>query len=310
MEDIFELELRIKFESDIIFNREKGCITITNNMITGQIGNDTVYGVYGKNIKYPLADYELTPDVAIIDSQFVMSLPKEVIADTGMDVLTHGIEAYVSVMATDYTNAMALKSIEMVFKYLPISFRNDGTTECEEAKEKMHNASCMAGMAFANAFLGINHSLAHKLGAQFHIPHGRANAILLPHVIEYNATMPSKFAAFPKYKSFVADKKYAEIAKALGLKANTTEEGVKSLVEAVRNLMKELNMPMTVQACGIEEETYFAAIERLALDAFDDQCTPANPRLPLVSELHEIYKNIYPAKNLVKEEKKETCDTY
>ena len=251
------------------------------------------------NIKYPLADYELTPDVAIIDPTFVMSVPAAVTADTGLDVLTHAIEAYVSIMATDYTDALAMKAIQMVFEYLPKSYKGANTAEGKEAREKMHNASCIAGMAFANAFLGVNHSLAHKLGSEFHIPHGRANAILLPHVIEYNATMPSKFAAFPKYKSFVADKKYAEIAKALGLKANTTEEGVKSLVEAVRNLMKELNMPMTIQACGIEEETYFAAI-----DAFDDQCTPANPRLPLVSELVQIYKDIYKAKSPIKKEEK------
>ena len=260
------------------------------------------------NIKYPLADYELTPDVAIIDPTFVMSVPAAVTADTGLDVLTHAIEAYVSIMATDYTDALAMKAIQMVFEYLPKSYKGANTAEGKEAREKMHNASCIAGMAFANAFLGVNHSLAHKLGSEFHIPHGRANAILLPHVIEYNATMPSKFAAFPKYKSFVADKKYAEIAKALGLKANTTEEGVKSLVEAVRNLMKELNMPMTVQACGIEEETYFAAIERLALDAFDDQCTPANPRLPLVSELVQIYKDIYKAKSPIKKEEKKIAE--
>ena len=256
------------------------------------------------NIKYPLADYELTPDVAIIDPTFVMSVPAAVTADTGLDVLTHAIEAYVSIMATDYTDALAMKAIQMVFEYLPKSYKGANTAEGKEAREKMHNASCIAGMAFANAFLGVNHSLAHKLGSEFHIPHGRANAILLPHVIEYNATMPTKFAAFPKYKSFVADKKYAEIAKSLGLKANTTEEGVKSLVEAIRNLMKELNMPMTVQACGIEEETYFAAIERLALDAFDDQCTPANPRLPLVSELVQIYKNIYGSKPTVNQKDK------
>ncbi len=260
------------------------------------------------NIKYPLADYELTPDVAIIDPTFVMSVPAAVTADTGLDVLTHAIEAYVSIMATDYTDALAMKAIQMVFEYLPKSYKGANTAEGKEAREKMHNASCIAGMAFANAFLGVNHSLAHKLGSEFHIPHGRANAILLPHVIEYNATMPSKFAAFPKYKSFVADKKYAEIAKSLGLKADTTEEGVKSLVEAVRNLMKELNMPMTIQACGIEEDTYLAAIERLALDAFDDQCTPANPRLPLVSELVQIYKDIYKTKSSVKKEEKKIAE--
>ncbi|WP_042277174.1 bifunctional acetaldehyde-CoA/alcohol dehydrogenase [[Clostridium] dakarense] len=261
------------------------------------------------NVKYPLADYELTPDVAIIDPNFVMTVPAAVTADTGLDVLTHAIEAYVSVMATDYTDALAIKAIEMVFEYLPKSYKGANTAEGKEAREKMHNASCMAGMAFANAFLGINHSLAHKLGSEFHIPHGRANAILLPHVIEYNTTMPTKFAAFPKYKSFVADKKYTEIAKYLGLKANTTEEGVKSLVEAIRSLMKEVNIPMTVKECGIDEETYFAAIERLALDAFDDQCTPANPRLPLVTELVEIYKIIYGSKksNTPKNKKEELC---
>lgn len=250
------------------------------------------------NVKYPLADYELTPDVAIIDPSFVMSVPAAVTADTGLDVLTHAIEAYVSVMATDYTDALAMKAIQMVFDYLPKSYKGAATAEGKEAREKMHNASCIAGMAFANAFLGVNHSLAHKLGSEFHIPHGRANAILLPHVIEYNATAPTKFAAFPRYKSYVADKKYAEIAKSLGLKASTTEEGVKSLVEAVRNLMKELNMPMTIQACGIEEKTYFDAIEKLALDAFDDQCTGANPRLPLVTELKDIYATIYGAKKI------------
>lgn len=256
------------------------------------------------NIKYPLADYELTPDVAIIDPAFVMSVPAAVTADTGLDVLTHAIEAYVSIMATDYTDALAMKAIQMVFEYLPKSYKGANTAEGKEAREKMHNASCMAGMAFANAFLGVNHSLAHKLGSEFHIPHGRANAILLPHVIEYNAAMPTKFAAFPRYKSFVADKKYAEIAKALGLKANTVDEGVKSLVEAIRSLMKELNMPMTIQECGVAEDAYLSAIERLALDAFDDQCTPANPRLPLVTELVQIYKDIYKVKTPVKKEEK------
>lgn len=246
-----------------------------------------------KNIKYPLADYELTPDVAIIDPQFVMSLPKSVIADTGLDVLTHGIEAYVSVMATDYTDSMALKAIEMVFKYLPISYKGGDSLECRKAREKMHNASCMAGMAFANAFLGVNHSLAHKLGARFHIPHGRANAILLPYVIEYNSQVPNKFTAFPKYKCFIADKKYCEIAKMLGLKADTVEEGVKNLIEAIKKLMKDLNEPMSIKECGIDRDEYFSSIKKLSLEAFDDQCTSANPRQPLVSEIEEIYMKIY-----------------
>lgn len=238
------------------------------------------------NVKYPLADYELTPDIAIIDPNFVMTVPKSVTADTGVDVLTHAIEAYVSVMATDYTDALAIKAIEMVFEYLPRAYK-DGSDR--EAREKMHNASCMAGMAFANAFLGINHSLAHKLGSEFHIPHGRANAVLLPYVIRYNATKPTKFSAFPKYKSFVADKKYAEIAKYIGLKANTTEEGVNNLIDAINKLLVELNIPKTIAECGVSEKDFMASVDKLALDAFDDQCTPANPRYPLASELKDIY---------------------
>ncbi len=244
-----------------------------------------------KNIKYPLADYELTPNVAIIDPQFVMTLPKSVTADTGLDVLTHAIEAYVSVLASDYTDALALKAIQMVFEYLPRAYKNGEKDKV--AREKMHNASTIAGMAFTNAFLGINHSLAHKLGGEFHIPHGRANAILLPHVIKFNSETPTKLPTFPKYEKFIADEKYSEIAKSLGLPASTKEEGVNSLIEAIKKLMKELDMPFTISECGIDKDTYMNAIETLALKAFDDQCTGANPRYPLVEELLEIYKSIY-----------------
>jgi len=243
-----------------------------------------------RNIKYPLADYELTPDVAIIDPDFVLTVPQTITADTGMDVLTHAIEAYVSIMASDFTDGLAIKAIQLVFEYLPRAYRNGND---REAREKMHNASTIAGMAFTNAFLGINHSLAHKLGGEFHIPHGRANAILLPHVVAYNAQKPSKFVSFPKYKTFIADKKYAEIAKALGLPARTTEEGVKSLVEAIKRLMAELNIPMSISACNIDRKTFMAKVPELADKAFEDQCTTANPRLPLVKELEEIYKKAY-----------------
>ncbi|WP_058305837.1 bifunctional acetaldehyde-CoA/alcohol dehydrogenase [Gracilibacillus massiliensis] len=245
------------------------------------------------NIKYPLADYELTPDVAIIDSQFVMTVPPTVTADTGMDVLTHAIEAYVSNMANDYTDGLAIKAIQLVFDYLPTAYK-DGKNE--KAREKMHNASTIAGMAFANAFLGINHSLAHKLGAEFHIAHGRANAILMPHVIKYNAQKPSKFVAFPKYEHFVADQRYAEIAKVLGLPARTTEEGVDSLVKAVYDLAKQLNIPMSIKENGIVKEDFIKQVDRLADKAFEDQCTTANPKLPLVKELKEIYLNAYNGK--------------
>lgn len=242
------------------------------------------------NVKYPLADYELTPDVAIIDPQFVMSVPKSVTADTGLDVLTHAIEAYTSCMANDFTDGIAMRAIQLVFEYLPRAYRNGND---EEAREKMHNASTMAGMAFANAFLGINHSLAHKLGSEFHIAHGRANAVLLPHVIRYNATKPEKFTAFPKYKHFIADKRYAEIARTLGLPARTTEEGVESLVQAIIALAKELNVPMSLETNNIDKAEFESKVDYLADRAFEDQCTTANPKLPLVTELAEIYRLAY-----------------
>ncbi len=242
------------------------------------------------NIKYPLADYALTPDVAIVDPDYVMTLPKGVTADTGLDVLTHAIEAYVSNMASDFTDALAMKAIQLVFTYLPRAFQ-DGSDA--QAREKMHNASTIAGMAFANAFLGINHSLAHKLGAEFHIAHGRANAVLLAHVIRYNAKQPTKFAAFPKYESFQADKKYADIARTLGLPAKTTDEGVESLVQAILTLMKQFQMPLTIKDCGVPLEAFEERLETLANLAFEDQCTPANPKMPLVTELMQIYRDAY-----------------
>jgi acetaldehyde dehydrogenase / alcohol dehydrogenase len=242
------------------------------------------------NMKYPLADYELTPDVAIIDPQFVMTVPKHITADTGMDVLTHAIEAYVSCMANDFTDGLAMKAIQLVFEYLPRAYRNGSD---EVAREKVHNASTIAGMAFANAFLGINHSLAHKIGAEFHIAHGRANTILLPHVIRYNATKPKKFTAFPKYNHFVADKRYAEIARTLGLPGRTTDEGVESLVEAIIALAKELDIPMSIAANNIDAVEFESKVDFLADRAFEDQCTTANPKLPLVTELAELYRLAY-----------------
>ena len=247
------------------------------------------------NMKYPLADYELTPNIAIIDPQFVMSLPKSATADTGLDVLTHALEAYVSVMASDYTDGLAMKAIQLVFKYLPRAYKNGA--EDAEAREKMHNASCMAGMAFTNAFLGLNHSIAHKIGGEYHVPHGRANAVLLPHVIKYNASIPSKFVSFPKYKKFIADEKYAEIAAFLGLPAKTTEEGVQSLINAVIDLMKEVNEPLSFAECGIDEETYMRNVPDIANKAFEDQCTTANPKLPLVKEIEQIMIDAYKGVN-------------
>lgn len=252
-----------------------------------------------KNMKYPLADYELTPDIAIVDPQFVYTVPKSSTAFTGLDVLTHAIEAYVSILANDYTDALALHAIKLVFKYLPDSYN----TADPVAREKMHNASCIAGMAFTNAFLGVNHSLAHKLGGEFHIPHGLANAYLLPHVIEYNGQpTPTKFAAWPKYDHYMAPERYAEIAKMMGFVPQDApaQDGVKALADAVRKLMTEVGIPLSIKEAGekdkrsyIDEKTYNDALEGLAYKAFDDQCTTANPRLPRIDELKELYRKAY-----------------
>lgn len=243
------------------------------------------------NIKYPLADYALTPGVAIIDPQFVMSLPKSATADTGLDVLTHALEAYVSVIASDYTDGLALQAIGMVFEYLPRAYKNGATDTV--AREKMHNASCIAGMAFTNAFLGLNHSMAHKLGGDYHIPHGRANAILLPYVVEYNAQKPTKFATFPKYEKFIADEKYARIAQYIGKGGKTVQESVQNLVQAIRDLEREVGAPASIQECGIDEKLFFDNLQRLSENAHEDQCTTANPRYPLISEIAELYTKAY-----------------
>lgn len=244
------------------------------------------------NMKYPLADYELTPDVAIIDPRFVMTLPKQPTADTGLDVLTHAIEAYVSVMASDYTDALAIKACQLVFEYLPRAYKFGA--EDMLAREKMHNASCIAGMAFTNAFLGVNHSIAHKIGGEYHIPHGRANAILLPHIIRYNSKAPTKLVSWPKYRYFIADRKYADIARACGFcNGTSTQENVDGLIKAVERLMNECEMPKTFAECGIDKEEYMKKVPEIANKAFEDQCTTANPRLPLIGEIEEILINAY-----------------
>ena len=243
-----------------------------------------------RNMKYPLADYELTPDVAIIDPDLVMTLPKSITADTGMDVLTHALEAYVSNMASDYTDGLSEKAIELVFNYLQEAYEHGDN---KLAREKMHNASCIAGMAFTNAFLGLNHSIAHKLGAEFHIAHGKANAIILPYVIKYNSTKPTKFVSFPKYEYFIADEKYANIARKLGLSSGTTEEAVNSLIRKVQELNKNLGEPASLKEAGINEKEFLEKVDELADKAFSDQCTTANPRVPLVPEIKQILIDAY-----------------
>ena len=241
------------------------------------------------HVKYPLADYALTPDIAIVDPQFVLSVPKDVAADTGMDVLTHAIESYVSVMASDYTRGLSLQAIKLTFDYLKSSVQEND----KHSREKMHNASTMAGMAFANAFLGISHSIAHKIGGEYGIPHGRTNAILLPHVIRYNAKDPQKHALFPKYDFFRADTDYADIAKFLGLKGNTTEELVDALANAVYDLGCSVGIDMNLKSQGVTEELLHSTIDRMAELAFEDQCTTANPKEPLISELKGIIERAY-----------------
>lgn len=244
-----------------------------------------------KGIKYPLADYAVTPNVAIIDPQFVVSLPKRATADTGMDVLTHAIEAYISNMANDYTDGLALQAMDLVFGYLKRCYEN-GQFDLK-AREKMHNASCIAGMAFTNAFLGLNHSMAHKLGGDYHIPHGRANAILLPYVVKYNSLKPNKFVPFPKYERFMADEKLAKAARFLGFGGKNDEESIDNFIAAIRQLMKDMDMPLSVKEAGIDEKAFMANVEALAEKAHDDQCTGANPKYPLVKEIVEIYKQAY-----------------
>lgn len=241
------------------------------------------------DIKYPLADYSLTPTVAIVDPALVMSVPSHVAADTGLDVLTHATEAYVSILANDYTDGLALQAIKLVFENLEKSVKEFD----EVAREKMHNASTMAGMAFANAFLGICHSMAHKIGGKFHTVHGRTNAILLPHVIRYNGTRPTKVATWPKYTDYVADVRYQDIAKMLGLPASTPAEGVESYAKAVHDLAVRCGVKMSLKDQGVDEKAFLDARRELAFNAFEDQCTPANPRLAMVADMEEIMTKAY-----------------
>ncbi|VHC11112.1 bifunctional acetaldehyde-CoA/alcohol dehydrogenase [Streptococcus pyogenes] len=241
------------------------------------------------NRKYPIADYSLTPTVAIVDPALVLTVPGFIAADTGMDVLTHATEAYVSQMANDFTDGLAFQAIKIVFDNLEKSVK----TADFEAREKMHNASTMAGMAFANAFLGISHSMAHKIGAQFHTVHGRTNAILLPYVIRYNGTRPAKTATWPKYNYYRADEKYQDIAKLLGLPASTPEEAVESYAKAVYDLGCRVGIQMNFKAQGIDENEWKEHSRELAYLAYEDQCSPANPRLPMVDHMQEIIEDAY-----------------
>lgn len=243
--------------------------------------------------KYPLADYAVTPHVAIVDPNLTLSVPPSVTADTGLDVLAHATESYVSVLASDYTDPLALKAIQLVFEYLPQAFRNGNNAL---AREKMHNASTIAGMAFTNAFLGINHCLAHILGATFHIPHGRANAMVMTPVIRYNAALPKKFATYPNYRYPQALERYAEIAAALKLPCATPAAGLESLLKAVAKLNADLKIPASIREAGIPEKEFEDAVPRMAEIAFDDQCMGANPSYTPIEDLARLLREAYTGK--------------
>eukprot|EP01071_Lankesteria_metandrocarpae_P009744 Lankesteria_metandrocarpae@DN5244_c3_g1_i1.p1 len=244
------------------------------------------------HVKYPIVDYHLTPDVAIMDGDFVVTMPKTLAAHTGVDALTHAVESYVSMFATDYTKGFSMEAIRLVFTNLSASV-NQG---CENARESMHNAASIAGMAFANAFLGINHSMAHQLGAFFNIPHGLANALILCQVVKFNAEdAPSKMGTFPQYTFPRAKKEYAEIADALGVSVgcDSLDEKVDRFVIAVEDLKKEVGIPLSIKEHGIDETLYMSKVDEMALLAFDDQCTGTNPRYPLVPELRQLFIDAY-----------------
>ncbi len=241
--------------------------------------------------KYPLADYSLTPTVAIVDPELALTMPARIAADTGMDVLTHAVEAYVSLLASDFTDGLAKQAIKMVFDYLPRSVANG--KDDFEAREKMHNAATIAGMAFANAFLGMNHSLAHKVGGVFHTPHGRTNAIFLPYTVRYNGQIPTKLAIWPKIDNYKADQKYYELAQLIGLNPTSVEEGVELFAQACYNLGEEVGIEMNFKSQGIDEKEWMESVDYIAMGAYEDQCSPANPRMPMIKDMKEILIKSY-----------------
>lgn len=257
------------------------------------------------NVKYALTDYSLTPTIAINDPEFTMSVPATIAADTGIDVLTHAMEAYVSILASDYTDGWAKQAVKLVFENLEKSV----LTGDPEARIKMHNAATIAGMAFANAFLGMNHSMAHKIGGEWHVPHGRANGILLPFVIRYNGTVPTKLNVWPKIEDYKADRKYRELAELIGLKPQSDAEGVEMFAEAVEQLWVKVGGATNIKSQGIDRDAWMESVHRMAMNAYEDQCTPANPRMPIVKDMEEILTKIYdyetPYKDLYPEFAKE-----
>ncbi|MGN0453065.1 MAG: bifunctional acetaldehyde-CoA/alcohol dehydrogenase [Ruminococcus sp.] len=258
-------------------------------------------------VKYPLADYELLPNMAIIDTDFHMSAPKGLTAASGIDAVTHALEAYASMLATDYTDSLALKSLKVIFEYLPKTYEN-GQTDIE-AREKMANAATMAGMAFANAFLGVCHSMAHKLGAFHHLPHGVANALMIEEVLRFNACeTPVKMGTFSQYDHPHTLRRYAEVAEYLGVKGDNDTEKLEGLIAMINELKAKVGIKETIKDYGIEESDFLDNLDDMVEQAFDDQCTGANPRYPLMSEIKEMYLNAYYGKHFTEEEKPQFTD--
>lgn len=238
-----------------------------------------------KGVKYPLVSEKLIPNIAILDPELVKTVPPAITADTGMDVITHGLEAYVSTKANDFTDALAEKSLMLAFKYLEKAYK-DGSDM--KAREKMHNASCLAGIAFNSASLGINHSIAHTLGGKFHVPHGRTNAMLLPYVIEYNANI----VGYDNKDYSLAAKKYHNIAKLLGLPSNNIKMGVKNLINLIKTMEKNMKMPLNLKECGVDTHKVAESLENIAESAFTDACTPTNPRIPTKEDIMRIVEKV------------------
>ncbi|MPM68640.1 Aldehyde-alcohol dehydrogenase [bioreactor metagenome] len=247
-------------------------------------------------VKYPLADYELMPNMAIVDADMMMNAPKGLTSASGIDAVTHALEAYASMLATDYTDGIALRSLKMIFEYLPRAYDNGPNDPV--AREKMANAATMAGMAFANAFLGVCHSMAHKLGAFHHLPHGVANALLIDEVIRFNAAeVPTKMGTFPQYDHPHTLARYAEVADYLGIKGKNDEDKVANLIKTIDELKDKIGIKKTIKDYGIDEKVFLESLDEMTELAFDDQCTGANPRYPLMSEIKQMYLNAYYGKS-------------
>ena len=243
-------------------------------------------------VKYPLADYELMPNMAIVDADMMMNAPKGLTSASGIDAVTHDLEAIASMMATDYTDGLAMRSLKMIFEYLPRAYDNGPNDPL--AREKMANAATMAGMAFANAFLGVCHSMAHKLGAFHHLPHGVANALMIDEVLRFNAAeVPAKMGTFPQYDHPHTLARYAEVADYLGIKGKNDSEKLENFIKAIDELKEKVGIKKTIKDYGIDEQNFLDRLDEMVEQAFDDQCTGANPRYPLMSEIKQMYLNAY-----------------